>query len=135
MRLARPGAAPGPWRWLLLATPLLLLAAVVAELVALPQVQWRSAAIGHNSRWCLAMIPLLGTAPLAAGLWALRQAAPARPMLSGAVAGLLAGGIAGFLYGLHCTDDSPLFVATWYSIATAMLTLAGAMLGRWLLRW
>ena len=91
--------------------------------------------MGHNSLWCMAMIPLLGVAPLAAGMWALRQAAPVRPALTGAVVGMLSAGIAGFLYALHCTDDSPLFVAIWYSLATALLTLAGALLGRRLLRW
>ena len=32
---------------------------------------------------------------------------------------VLAGGIAATLYAAHCTDDSPLFVATWYTIAIA----------------
>jgi hypothetical protein len=113
----------------------LLLLAVGLELGSLPRSQWQASAIGHNARWCLLMIPLLGVAPLAGGLWALRQAAPLRPVLTGAIIGLLAAGIAGFLYALHCADDSPLFVAIWYSAATAVLALAGALLGRWLLRW
>ncbi|MEY2853726.1 MAG: hypothetical protein RL030_858 [Pseudomonadota bacterium] len=135
LRLARPGSLPGFWRGWLVAVPLVLLFAVVVELVALPRGQWQAAAIGQNARWCLVMIPLLGLAPLAGGLWALRQAAPLRPMLTGSIVGLLSAGIAGFLYALHCTDDSPLFVAIWYSTATAILALAGALLGRWLLRW
>ena len=37
---------------------------------------------------------------------------PTRPALAGAVAGLLAGGLAASFYAAHCTDDSPLFVTT-----------------------
>ena len=66
---------------------------------------------------------------------ALRSSAPTRPALAGALTGLLAAGIAGLLYATHCPDDSPLFVAVWYSIAAAMLALAGAMLGKRLLSW
>ena len=36
-------------------------------------------------------------------------------VLAGAVAGLAAGGVAATLYAAHCTDNSPLFVATWYT--------------------
>jgi hypothetical protein len=38
------------------------------------------------------------------------------------------------LYASHCTDDSPLFVATWYPIATAVVTAAGALIGARVLR-
>ena len=33
------------------------------------------------------------------------------------------------LYASHCTDDSPLFVATWYTIATALVAAVGALAG------
>ena len=39
------------------------------------------------------------------------------------------------LYAFHCFDDSPLFVATWYTLATLVVTAAGALVGRRLLRW
>jgi hypothetical protein len=55
--------------------------------------------------------------------------------VSGAVAGLLAGGLAATLYATHCPDDSPLFVAIWYSLAIALVVLAGAVVGRRVLRW
>jgi hypothetical protein len=32
-------------------------------------------------------------------------------------------------------DDSPLFMATWYGIATVIVAAAGAFLGARLLRW
>jgi hypothetical protein len=66
---------------------------------------------------------------------ALRHGAPTRPAFAGAVAGLAAGGLAATLYAAHCTDDSPLFVATWYTIAIAVLAGLGALGGRLFARW
>jgi hypothetical protein len=42
--------------------------------------------------------------------------------------------LAATLYASHCTDDSPLFVATWYSIATAAVAAIGALAGSRVLR-
>ena len=44
----------------------------------------------------------------------------------GALAGIAAGGIAAFLYAFHCTDDSPLFVTLWYTIASNAMAMAMA---------
>jgi hypothetical protein len=56
-------------------------------------------------------------------------------VLAGAVAGLLAGGLAATFYAAHCFDDSPLFVATWYTIAIIILAALGALGGRFFVRW
>ena len=48
---------------------------------------------------------------------------------------LMAAGLAATLYASHCTDDSPLFVAAWYTIATALVTAIGALAGAKLLRY
>jgi hypothetical protein len=45
--------------------PALLAAAVVIELLALPESQWMSYLVGHNARFCLTAIPLLAIGPLA----------------------------------------------------------------------
>jgi hypothetical protein len=135
LRLARPGAAlSGRSRWLLVA-PLLLAAGVVVELISLPPELWAERAVGSNSLWCLTMIPLLAVAPLACALHALRQAAPTRPTLAGAMAGLVSGALAATFYAFHCTDDSPLFVAIWYVLALGIVSGVGALGGRRLLRW
>ena len=63
-----------------------------------------------------------------------RHAAPTRPSLAGAVAGLVASGIAATLYA-SSTDDSPLFVATWYPLAIGIVVLAGYVAGSRCLRW
>jgi hypothetical protein len=133
--LSRPGAA---WQTLLpviAAAPALALAAAGLELLLLPPDAWAANLVGTNGIACLTFIPLIGAAPLAVFLLALRQGAPTRPALAGAVAGLLAGGVAASFYAAHCTDDSPLFVATWYTLAIAGLGSIGAAAGRHFVRW
>jgi hypothetical protein len=135
LRLARPGAQTRDVAIAALAAPIVLAAAVAGELIAVPPAQWSSALVGSNSLVCLTAIPLLALPPLAGALYALRQGAPTRPALAGAAAGLLAGGLAATLYAAQCTDDSPLFVATWYGIAIAVVAVIGALAGRKVLRW
>jgi hypothetical protein len=133
--LARPGAATANRLAWLVAVPVALAAAVVAELVALPTELWEPRLIGTNALVCLTYIPLIGIGPLVAFLLALRNGAPTSPARAGAVAGLLAGGVAAAFYALHCPDDSPLFVATWYTIAIAALTALGALAAPRIARW
>jgi len=135
LRLVRPGAGTRLRVAVMAATPILLVIAVIAELVLVPADRWRETLVGSNSLVCLTAIPLLSLPLLAALLLALRHGAPTRLGLAGAMAGLVAGGLAASLYATQCTDDSPLFVATWYSIAIGVVTVFGAVLGRYLLRW
>jgi hypothetical protein len=134
-KLSHPGEnIGGAWFWLAVA-PALLVAAVALELVTVPSGDWAARLIGTNSRVCLTYIPLIGIVPLVVFIAAFRRGAPTRPALSGAVAGLLAGGIAATFYAAQCTDDSPLFVATWYPIAIGALAALGAAIGKIALRW
>jgi hypothetical protein len=135
LHLARPGVPLGAWRWALLAAPLLLAVAVVLEMMAMPMSSWGARWIGTNARWCMTLIPLMALGPLALLMWALRQGAPRNPGRAGAVAGLVASGIAATFYAAHCPDDSPFFVATWYSLATGIVVLIGTLAGRRWLRW
>jgi hypothetical protein len=120
---------------LLTISPLLLAAGVVIELATFSSDTWHARLVGRNALHCLALIPLLAAAPAACLFFALRRAAPARPGLAGAIAGLSAGGIGAILYALTCPDDSPLFVSTWYSLAIAVVTGVCFMLARRWLRW
>lgn len=129
-RLARPGALRGKDFAVLLAPAVTLAVLVGSEMLVMPGPQWAMAALGKNSAVCLTYIPLIGLGPLAILMLVLRRGAVTRPVLAGAVAGLAAGGIAATLYAAHCPDDSPFFVAIWYPLAIAMLTAAGALLGR-----
>ncbi|MBB5752980.1 NrsF family protein [Prosthecomicrobium pneumaticum] len=133
--LGRPGAASRTALAALLVAPALLAAGVLLELYVVPSAEWGARLIGSNSRTCLTFVPLIGIGPLAVFLAALRANAPTRPRLAGAVAGLLAGGLAATFYAAHCTDDSPLFVATWYTLAIALLAAVGAAAGGRVLRW
>lgn len=134
-RLSRPGAShPVHWLWLL-AAPALLAAAIGVELAVMPPDLWSMLATGKNNLVCLTYIPLIGIGPLALLILVLCRAAPTRPVVAGVVAGLVAGGIAATFYAAHCTDDSPLFVVTWYSLAIALLAVAGGVAGRFFARW
>lgn len=133
--LSRPGET---WRKAmpyLAAAPALIAMAVVAELYLLPPDMWPAKLMGTNSVVCLIYITLIGIAPLSIFLRTLRHSAPTRPALAGAVAGLLAGAIAATFYAAQCTDDSPLFVATWYTITLAGFALAGAAGANRFARW
>ena len=134
-RLARPGAMTGAGWLALLAGPVLLIAAIGVELMVQPAEQWSMLTTGKNSLICLTYIPAIGIGPLAMFVLALRRGAPTHPVLAGVVAGLVAGGIAATFYAAHCTDDSPLFVATWYTLAIAMLAVAGGIAGKVFARW
>ncbi|MBN9041175.1 MAG: hypothetical protein BGP05_06375 [Rhizobiales bacterium 62-47] len=134
LHLARPEATLAAWGWLLL-IPVGLIALGIAFEMMLPHERpWLTRLIGNNAIACVSAIPLFSLPLLAAALFALRRGAPSRPMLAGAVAGLLAAGLGATLYASHCTDDSPLFVATWYPLAIAMVAAVGAFAGRRLLR-
>jgi len=135
VRLAQPGAGTTSQTIVLAAAPVLLAAAVITELVVVPASLWQAKLVGTKSLICLTAIPLLSLPLLAALLLALRQGAPTSRGAAGAAAGLVAGGLAAALYATQCIDDSPLFVATWYSIAIGAVTALGAVLGRRLLRW
>jgi hypothetical protein len=85
--------------------------------------------------FCMRMIPLLAAPMLAALIVALRAGAPMHPALTGALAGAATAGIAALLYASHCPDDSPLFVATWYPLATLICAAVGALAGWRFLAW
>lgn len=133
--LARPDFKPGKALWWLALAPAVLAVGVLCELYALPSDAWEANMIGHNAVFCLIVIPLLSLAPLAAVLYGLRHGATTHPVIAGAVGGLLSAGIAATLYAAHCPDDSPLFLAAWYTIGIVLMTGIGALLGSRILRW
>jgi hypothetical protein len=135
LHLSRPEALMRGWGWLLLIPVGLLALGIGGEMMMAPQTPMMMRLMGKNSRVCVSAIPAMALPLLAGALFGLRHGAPSRPALAGAVAGLSAAGLAATLYASHCTDDSPLFVATWYSIATAFVTAIGAVAGSKLLRY
>jgi hypothetical protein len=134
-RIGKPGVPLNLSAWSLLIPLILAVGAAVVELSVMPSETWEARMIGHNSRLCLTIIPLLSIGPLACFLLALRHGAPTRPGLAGAVAGLASAGIAATFYAANCNDDSPLFVLLWYPIAISAVVATGALVGRSFLRW
>jgi hypothetical protein len=134
LHLSRPEASLRGFGWMLLIPAGLLVAGISGEMMMPQRLPMMTRLIGSNSKVCLAAIPAMSLPLLAAALVGLRHGAPARPAVAGAIAGLLSAGLAATLYAAHCTDDSPLFVATWYTLATALVTAIGALAGSKMLR-
>jgi hypothetical protein len=134
LHLSRPEASLGKWAWLLAIPVGLLGIGMMGEMMMPNRAPISERLIGSNSRICLTAIPLLSLPLLAAALVALRRGAPSRPAVAGAFAGLLSAGLAATLYAAHCTDDSPMFVATWYTIAIGFVAAIGALAGSRVLR-
>lgn len=135
LRLSRPEASLRCVAWLLAIPAGLLFAGITCEMMLPQQLPMMARLVGSNSRICLTAIPIMSVPLLAASLMGLRHGASSRPALTGAMAGLLSAGAAATLYASNCTDDSPLFVMTWYSISTFSVALVGAMVGSKLLRY
>lgn len=135
LSLASPGRRTAPWLIALAVVPVFLFAAVAVEMRLVTATNWRAVMMGQTAVACLGLVTSLSAPILAGVLWALRRGASLRLTLSGALAGLLSGGTAASLYALHCTEDSPMFYAVWYVASILLVAAAGAVLGRWLLRW
>jgi hypothetical protein len=134
LHLSRPEASLHGWAWLLLIPAGLLVAGMSGEMMMPQRLPMMTRLVGNNSRTCLMAIPAMSLPLLAAALIGLRHGAPTRPAVAGALAGLLSAGLAATLYASHCTDDSPLFVATWYTLAAALVAAIGALAGSRVLR-
>jgi len=134
LHLSRPEVSLAGYGWLF-AIPAGLLAAGIAGEAMMPQrLPMMTRLVGSNSRICMTAIPLMSLPLLAGAIFGLRHGAPTHPALAGAVAGLMSAGLAATFYAAHCTDDSPLFVMTWYTLATALVTAIGALAGARFLR-
>lgn len=113
-----------------------LLAAAFVVVLARGGLSGLTGALATPDLWtCLLSVPALALPFLGAALWALSAGAPVRPGLTGAIAGLGAGGLAAAIYSFHCNQDIALFVLPAYSIAVLAVALLGAVLGTRVLKW
>jgi hypothetical protein len=130
---SRPEAEPR--RGWLVVPGLILFAGIGLELARVPATTWSQRLMGDNPLACFSCVFVLSLPILAGTLFALRQGAPSRPKGTGAIAGLLAGGVTAALYTIHCPEDSLLFIAAWHIPAIALVSLIGAAAGTRVLRW
>src|ERR1700759_2282515 len=135
LHLARPEAELRGWVWLLAVPAGLLVAGISGEIMMPQRMPMMTRLVGSNSKVCLSAIPAMSLPLLIAALIGLRHGAPSRPALAGAIAGMVSAGLPWRIYSSHCTDDSPLFVAAWYTLATALVTAVGAVMGPRVLRY
>lgn len=134
-RLARPGGEQKPLSLVVFLPFVLIVLLALLSLGLAPRSHWQTMILGNEWLECLVSIPVIAIVPFAVCIWAVRKAAPTDLVRTGAVAGLIAGGISAFAYSVHCSDDSLPFVAVWYGGTIVLCALAGAMLGPRLLRW
>lgn len=134
VQLARPECQRLRGAGLIAAPVGLLLLLAAAELTgAAPAAR---AGLVSDPSWSNVPRILILSVPIFAGVvWAFRRLAPTRLRAASAAAGLAAGGFAATLYCLYGQQVSPTFILTRYTLAIALASAAGALLGPRLLRW
>lgn len=135
LRLGQPGAPLRLPLTGLAGTLLVILGAVVLEQSTLSGPARLEAWLGQSWRSCAINVGLIGLTATPFLFIAARRLAPARPGLAGLAAGLVAGAVAASAYGLFCTEDAVSFLASWYTLGILITGAAGAIAGRYLLRW
>lgn len=135
VRLALPGRRLGRLPLWSLAAIVLMFALRAAQ-VALFQTDGPGFdLLGSSWRVCTPLILLL-TVPIFVVVTAvLKTLAPTHLAAAGGAAGAASAALAASLYGLHCTEQNPAFIAAWYTLAIVTATLIGAATGPRLLRW
>jgi len=135
LKHTRPGGENQSQMFLIGVPFVALLALAAVHLIFVPASDWVHLVAGERLLQCLLSIPIMAVVPFAVVILAVRNAAPTNLLRTGALTGLVAGGIGAMAYALHCPNDSVPFVAFWYGGTIVLCTLAGAALGPRLLRW
>ena len=135
-RLARPGSRLGRLPVIALLCAVFVMVGLSAlELSRAPPGAMRPLLMGHTATVCSLRILALSVPVYFAAILALRRFAPTRLAVTGAAAGLLAGGLGASVYGLYCAETAATFVVAWYTLGIAASAALGAVIGTRLLRW
>lgn len=135
-RLARPGATLLPAFWVAAVMPFATVAAMATfEILAVAPVDRVAVWLGGSWKTCPVWILVISTPVLLAVTLSMRRFAPTRPVLTGMVLGMTAGGVGATVYGLHCQENAAAFLATWYVLGIAIVGAIGAAIGPRVLRW
>jgi hypothetical protein len=135
LRLSRPGVRLGRALWLLAVPPLAIWALAACQLVSAAPEEVEGLVYGFSWEVCPLLIAGLSVPLFAALMAVMSSLAPTRPLAAGAATGLLAGSAAALVYALHCPEMGAPFLGIWYLVGMLIPTAAGALVGRWVLRW
>ncbi|MFA7261721.1 MAG: DUF1109 domain-containing protein [Caulobacter sp.] len=135
-RLARPGATLRLGFWVAAATPFAVIAAMaIFEVLAAAPADRVAVWLGSSWKSCPVWILVISAPVLLTITLSMRRFAPTRPVLTGMVLGMAAGGVGATVYGLHCQENAAAFLATWYVLGMAIVGAIGAAIGPRVLRW
>ncbi len=134
-RLARPGGSMR--RPMLALFGLIVLAGAmgIGQLIVMPPEMSRQLVMGSSALLCPFYIAALSIPIYAATVLVMRRLAPTNLPGAGLAAGLLAGSVAAWVYAFSCVENGMPFLAIWYTTGILIAAIAGAVLGRWALRW
>jgi hypothetical protein len=90
---------------------------------------------GQTWAVCPFLISMLSVPVFISTLWAMREAAPTRLKLTGAVVGLFSGAMGAAVYCFHCPELEAPFISIWYLLGMLIPTAIGALCGEKFLRW
>ena len=133
LRLAQPGVALGLAPLGILLPIILVLGMGAAQLLGAAPDTRTTMIFGNTWTDCLLFVSLLSLPAFVALQAVLRDLAPTRPVLAGAMAGLLSGALAASAYAIHCPEMTVPFLV-WYLLGMLVPAALGALLGRQL-RW
>lgn len=134
-RLVHPGMRLGAALAPVLVPTAALWVTALQDLALAPAGTRAALVLGTSWQHCLAAISMLSIPAFALALAAVRLLAPTRLRLTGAVAGLFAGGIAAAVFSLYCSEMAPAYVGVWYVVGMLVPAAAGWALGPRILRW
>ena len=134
-RLARPGETVGNTKWLAVLPVLAMWTFAIVVLFNAEPSTHAQLVFGNTWRRCPFNIALLSVPTFIAGVWALRGLAPTELRFAGTALGLLSGALGACVYGLHCPEFAPPFLAVWYITGILIPSVAGFIIGPRLLRW
>lgn len=134
-RLARPGGSMRKPMIALFALIVVAAAMGIVQLLVMGPGYARQLVMGVSWLVCPAYIVALSIPIYAATVLVMRRLAPTNLPGAGLAAGLLAGSAAAWVYAFHCIESGMPFVAIWYTLGILVTALAGAIVGRWALRW
>ena len=134
-RLGRPGVTANLQLTVVIVVVALFAVLAAGQLMMAPAPMRHHMLMGDSAPICPCLILALSVPLLVGTVMGLRGFAPTRPMLTGLAGGLAAGGLAAFVYAFSCNESAMPFVALWYTLPVLAAGLAGAVVGRFALRW